>query len=413
MDMLRHLEKFLPEDRLKVFLHLAPPVYLISVIYFYADRGLFLDPDHGLVLIADYFCYWLAAVTGLSGTPLDVYDNAAFMGHGAAFFEAEGYLPFMYPPTYLLTILPLGLFPAWLSHILFFALTLAALAYVGRLIWGNWNGALIVCAFPAVLGVLIHGQNSFLSAAVLGGALAALRSGRFVLAGILIGCLTFKPQVGFLIPFALLAGRYWTTFAVAGVTTVLFAAFATSAFGWEIWPAFLEQTRFASSLLNEEYVAYWKYLSPYAGLRMLEVPNGVAMTMQVAVSLLCLVWIVRLWSGKAPFGIKAAALVSAGLLTSPYMLTYEYILLVLPMLLLWRMVREAGFHSFDMLLYVIVLALILSARLIADHTGIPLSVAPALITLFMTHRYWLRWRREQDGVLEVVTPIAGSPAHGG
>jgi hypothetical protein len=42
-------------------------------------------------------------------------------------FVAEyGYLPFLYPPTYLLAMVPFGLLPNWLSHILFFSLTLGA-----------------------------------------------------------------------------------------------------------------------------------------------------------------------------------------------------------------------------------------------------------------------------------------------
>ena len=51
-----------------------------------------------------------------------------------------------------------------------------------------------------------HGQNGFLTAALLGGALHWLDR-RPWLAGVLIGCLAYKPQFGVLIPVALLAGR--------------------------------------------------------------------------------------------------------------------------------------------------------------------------------------------------------------
>ena len=413
MDMLRHLEKILTADRIQIFLHLAPPFYLVGVLFFYFDRGLIQDPDHGLVLLADYFCYWLASVVALSGAPLDVYNNDVFFSFAPAFFEAEGFLPFLYPPTYLLAVLPFGLFSAWVSHILFFVLSLALLAYVGRLIWGSWTGALIVCAFPAVIGVLIHGQNSFLTAALLGGALVALRADKPVLAGILIGCLTFKPQIGFLIPFVLLAGRYWTTFGTAVITTLVLAALPAAAFGPEIWPAFLEQSKFAASLMNDELVEYWKYLSPFAAFRMLGMPHGIAMVAQVLVGIGCLFWTVRIWRSGAPFDLKAAALVSASVLTSPYMLTYEYVLLVAPMLFLWRFVADKELLAYDTLLYVLAIAFILSARAIADHTGIPVGALPALILLAQTHRYWRRWHQDNAEERLAVTPSAASPAPGG
>ena len=64
---------------------------------------------------------------------------------------------------------------------------------------------LIAAAFPAVFVNIGHGQNGFLTAALLGGALHLLDR-RPWLAGVLFGCLAYKPQFGVLIPFALLAG---------------------------------------------------------------------------------------------------------------------------------------------------------------------------------------------------------------
>ncbi len=60
---------------------------------------------------------------------------------------------------------------------------------------------MIASAFPAVFINIGHGQNGFLTAALLGGALHWLDRKPW-LAGILIGMLAYKPQFGVLIPIA-------------------------------------------------------------------------------------------------------------------------------------------------------------------------------------------------------------------
>lgn len=412
MEKLKHLETILTSDRIDVFLRLAPVAYLVGMASFHIQQAHIWDAKHGLLLMGDYICYWLAAVTVLAGGPFDVYDNDAFRLVAENFVAEYGYLPFMYPPTYLLAMVPFGFLPNWLSHILFFSLTLGALALVGRIIWGDWKGALIACAFPGVLGVLIHGQNSFLTAALFGGTLAALGGKRYILAGILIGFLTYKPQIGVLIPFALLAGRYWTTFITAGVTTVVFAALPAFAFGPEIWLAFFEQSKFAATLLDQELVEFWKYLSIYAGLRMLGLPDQVAMVAQLFFAAGCLVWVLRLGRSDAPFELKAAGLVAASLLASPYMLTYEYIILAVPILFLARHAVDGNLLPFDTTLYVLIVLLILLARAIADYTGIPLASGPVLLTMFLTHRYYKQWEHNRANLAGSIRPPVSSPAPG-
>jgi hypothetical protein len=412
MEKLKHLETILTSDRIDVFLRLAPVAYLVGMASFHIQQAHIWDAKHGLLLMGDYICYWLAAVTVLAGAPFDVYDNDAFRLVAENFVAEYGYLPFMYPPTYLLAMVPFGLLPNWLSHILFFSLTLGALALVGRIIWGGWKGALIACAFPGVLGVLIHGQNSFLTAALFGGALAALGGKRYILAGVLIGCMTYKPQIGVLIPFALLAGRFWTTFITAGVTTVVLAALPAVAFGPEIWLAFLEQSKFAATLLDQELVGHWKYLSIYTGLRIIGLPDQPAMLAQLLFAAGCLVWVVRLWWSDAPFELKAASLVTTSLLASPYMLTYEYIILVVAILFLARHAVDGNLMPFDTSLYVLIVLLTLIARAIAEHTGIPLGSAPVLLTMFLTHRYYKQWENRRANVAGSIRPSVSSPAHG-
>ena len=60
----------------------------------------------------------------------------------------------------------------------------------------------LVIGFPAVFVNLGHGHNGFLTAALFGAALLQLDR-KPVLAGVLFGCIAYKPQFGLLVPIVL------------------------------------------------------------------------------------------------------------------------------------------------------------------------------------------------------------------
>ena len=64
----------------------------------------------------------------------------------------------------------------------------------------------LVIGFPAVFVNLGHGHNGFLTAALFGAALLQLDR-KPVLAGVLFGCIAYKPQFGLLVPIVLVGKR--------------------------------------------------------------------------------------------------------------------------------------------------------------------------------------------------------------
>ncbi|MGN5509364.1 glycosyltransferase 87 family protein, partial [Campylobacter coli] len=74
--------------------------------------------------------------------------------------------------------------------------------------WSGQNLLLASAAFPAVWVTEGHGQNAFLTTALMGAGLAGLET-RPWLAGVAFGLLTFKPHLGLLIPVLLLLNGRW------------------------------------------------------------------------------------------------------------------------------------------------------------------------------------------------------------
>jgi arabinofuranan 3-O-arabinosyltransferase len=168
----------------------------------------------------DFINYWSAASLAWHGRAGEIYDWSAFhafeervAGAGLDFYH------YSYPPVLAVLTAPLaalGYVPAlflWLlaGWLCFFL----ALGTVRR----DRGVLLLALATPAVFISFVGGQNGTWTAAFLGGGLALLER-RPVVAGVLLGLLIQKPQLGLLLPVALLAGGHVRAFAVAAAKTI-------------------------------------------------------------------------------------------------------------------------------------------------------------------------------------------------
>jgi hypothetical protein len=241
---------------------------------------------------------------------------------------------------------------------------------------------LLALAFPAVFINLGHGHNGFLTAALFGGALTQLDR-RPALAGILIGCLVYKPQFGLLLPLVLAASGRWRAFAAAAATVAVLALAVTFAFGTDIWTAFLASTKFTRVEVLEHGGTGWqKIQSVFSVVRMWGGGIPLAYAVQGAVTIAVAAALVWLWRRRAAYPLQAAALLIGTILATPYSLDYDLMLLAPAIAFLAAAGLKRGFVSYEKTVLAVLWIVPLVTRSVAGATSIPLAV-PAMIVAFL------------------------------
>ncbi len=277
--------------------------------------------------MVDFVVFWSAAKLAIAGTPLAAFDPAEMAKiHGLGF---EAWLPWSYPPGFLLAVMPFGLLPFFIALTLSALLSVLALMAAARGLAPGlpmiWVG---VALAPTMLAALTLGQTPLLWAAGLMAALWAMRAERPWLAGLFIGLLTLKPQLGLLIPVALLASGSWRTILSASFTTLALAGIGTLVFGAAYWPAMLQMMQTHFGTVRELVGTSSQMISPYSGLVALGLPEAIALWTQPALTLIAALMVGFAWyNPQIGFDLRAAALVAAILISSPYLWHYEAALL--------------------------------------------------------------------------------------
>ena len=328
----------LSRDRL--LLLVASLALMVPVLRFYWPAGEGLDVV-GYPLGRDFINVW-------SGPQVAFGDKVSALFNLRGYHEAIGRLfgtplPFHnwgYPLFTLPAFWPLAQLPYFWALAVWTVGLFAVFAAIvlGEIEPDRRRQALLLLVFtPACLINLIGGQNGFLSAALfLGGVLNIGR--RPILAGILIGLLTFKPHLGIVLPFALIALGAWRVIASAVVTALVLVATSTAIFGVDAWRDYFAVVGPYQTLLLQNFEGFYTNMmvSVLASARKMGVPYALALSIQVVVSL-CVItlatWAVRRIADPCA---RAYLLVTATLLATPYAFNYD--MTALGAVLVWVMV---------------------------------------------------------------------------
>lgn len=307
-------------------------------------------------------------------------EKAVFAGRNVPFFGWH------YPPFFFAIAFAVAAFPYAWGLVIWIASSLAAYLMVIRAILPRPQTLLVAAAFPAVFVNIGHGHNGFLTAALLGGALHLLDR-RPWLAGVLIGCLAYKPQFGVLIPIALLAGTRWRTIGAAAGTVAALIALSLLTLGGDVWNAFADSLKFTQAVVLEQGDTGWeKIQSVFSAVRMWGATVHTAYAVQIALGLVLAASIAWLWQSNAPFELNAGALATGSLLATPYVLDYDLVVLAVAIAYFTRHGLKYGFGSFEISLLAAAWIVPLLSRGIAGLTGIPVGLLVMLALHFFIVR---------------------------
>jgi alpha-1,2-mannosyltransferase len=330
---------------------------------------------NGKPIGTDFSNVYAAGALTLKGRPAEAYvpslqhaaEKAVFGGREVPFYGWH------YPPFFFAVAVAVAAFPyAWGLAIWLAASFMAYLAAM-RAILPRTETLLTAAAFPAVFVNIGHGQNGFLTAALLGGALQLLDR-RPWLAGVLIGCLAYKPQFGVLIPIALLAGGRWSTIGAAVATVAALLALSFVLLGGGVWHAFADSMNFTQTVVLEQGGTGWeKIQSVFSAVRMWGAGVRLAYAVQIALALMLAASLAWLWHSDAAFELKASALATASLLATPYVLDYDLVVLAVAIAFFARHGLDRGFRDFEISLLAAAWIVPLLTRGVAGVTGIPLG----------------------------------------
>jgi hypothetical protein len=365
--------------RARAYLNILAGLSALATLAYLLLSHLPLDPL-GRPLGTDFASFWTASRIALAGHPADVWKPPVHEAMQVAMFGVQGgYAAFFYPPTFLLACLPLALAPYTASLAIWLLATGAAWVFMCRAWLGPRYGWLPIIAFPAVLINAAHGQNGFLTAALLGA--GALLSGRRpILAGALVGLLIIKPHLAVLTPLFFLLSGNWKAMAAAAVTAGGLCLLSLLLFGLPSWQGFLQTSPLARAALEQNLVGYAKMQSAFAAARLLGAPISLAWLIQ---GLAALGGVIAMWRvGRSRSSLAlGAALACATLLATPFLLDYDLTLLAVPLAWLFTQAMDDGFRPWERLILLAGFVLPLLSRVLAMTLHVP--VAPIVVTALL------------------------------
>jgi Glycosyltransferase family 87 len=377
---------WLTRERLRLVAGIALAAWIILLAWLVATGHGTLDA-YGRPLGTDFSDVYAAGRMALDGHAAQAWDWGAHYRVQQAIHHdpAVPFYGWHYPPPFLLLAAPLALLPYLTALFVWQATTLAgAAAVVGRIVPGR-TALLVALGAPVVFICLGHGHNGFLTAALLAGALALLDE-RPVLAGLLLGCLVYKPQFALLIPPLLLVTWRWRAILGAALSAGLLIGATLVIWGWPVWQAFLDSLPLTRRVVIEGGATGWaKIQSPFAMVRMWGGGIAPAYAVQAVATLAAIglaLWLAR----TARPALRNAAVLAAALLSTPYVLDYDFVVLGMAVAFLAADGLKRGFLSWEKTLLALVWAAPLCARQLAALALVPLGQASAILVLALAVR---------------------------
>ena len=362
----------------------------------------------------DFLHFYTLGSLAIAHRGADLYDmNAQAAVAAQRVRDAAGirYLP-LYPPQVSMLFAPL----AHLSYGWALALwwSCSGLIY-GTCCWSVWRVcpnlrdhggtvALLGAAFPAFFHLIAWGQTSAIALACFTLVFFLVRERRDFLAGVVLGCLVFKPQLGLAAAIVFVSIGAWKIVVGALLSSTVQLAAGISYYGIEPFREWLRMMWNVRSVLSylepRPYQThclrtFWAMMVPW---------SRVSFGLYVVSAALVLGLTVALWKRRQsePLPLRYSALLIATVLVAPHLTVYDLAILVPAFLLLsdWLMDqrlaqggRGMGSNGIGSLLYLIYMLPLVGS--LARWTHVQLSVVAMAVLVWMIWRVSSREQHEE------------------
>lgn len=411
---------------------LQKPLLLLFAMYLATQASVnltmyFHEMSDGSRFGGDFICFWNAAHRVRHGDITAIYDPDTWQRILST--NTTGIISwFVYPPFTLFGLWPLGdatyneAVLAWsLVPLAFYFALIVLLAKRSGLGAGanpacenNWQrtqayAVLIAFSLPFLSANLFSGQTGALIAVFFLGA-AYFWPTRPILAGICIGLLAIKPQMGLLMPFALIASGQWRVVAAAATTVLSLIVLSTIWLGAAIWTDYLRMSQLFGHFVGRGYDQIQQLaLGPYVALQGAGMPAALAGFLQVAVTVAVLTVIIQGFLQCKPnkqelrkedgrLDLRLALLAAGTLLATPYSLSYDTPLLMLSVIPLLARSWRDGWDGIE-LASVTALLILPYAQPLAVGSHVPFAFLALLLWFGVLYRRFQKERPTSAGWL--------------
>lgn len=253
-----------------------------------------------------------------------------------------------YPPVYgpqiALLFSPLARLPYVTAMLVWMAWSLVAYLACGYVFWKacprlrhrRWTTAVLLLAAPALHFALSFAQISAIALLCVTGAFFALRANHRLAAGLAIGSLIYKPQLGLAAAFIFLGAREWRLVLGAMLGAALQLAAAGAFWGPSILGDYARSLVRLVPAISTEFEPFRFHMHSWSAFfDLLGLPGDVAVGAYAVAAIITLTLALRCWRSRGPLALRYSVFLIATVLVSPHMYVYDLVLLTPAFLLLW------------------------------------------------------------------------------
>jgi alpha-1,2-mannosyltransferase len=266
----------------------------------------------------------------------------------------------------------------------------------------RWTVLILAIGFPGFFHLLAWGQTSGLALLCFTLAYLALRRHHTLLAGLAIGSLIFKPQLGLAAAVVFVCAREWKVVAGSVMAATVQLAAAWLDYGTVVMRAYLHALTHVRDVLplleprlyqTHSLRSFWSLLLPWP---------RVAFGLYVVSTVVSLALAVRVWTRRSSLSIRFSALLLATVLVSPHLTVYDLIILAPAFLLLgdWAAVQCEQAPRIQQLLYLCYPLFLIGPLTRITHLQLSVMAMAALL--------WITWQASSRRVPSVPNPAVSS-----